>query len=245
MNKLRVFIFPTVKYIKFFPFYNKDRVYYNKNITKLFFIDYFFILFFMLEDLFGSKTRAKLLTLFYNNIENAFYVRGISRELKENINSIRREVLNLEKLEIIRSVPFSEIDISEAEVAKDKQENKKYYQVNKDYTLYEELRNLVIKSKLLVDKKLLEKLKEVKGIKLLVLTGAFVGDNQARSDILIVGSIPKEKVRRLIAGMEKNFSNPVRYSVMTQKEFNYRNAMTDKFLFEIMEGKKHIVVDKR
>ncbi len=199
----------------------------------------------MLEDLFGSKTRAKLLTLFYNNVENAFYVRGISRELKENINSIRREVLNLEKLEIIRSVPFDEIDITEEKAAKDKQENKKYYQVNKDYTLYEELRNLVIKSKLLVDKKLLGKLKEVKGIKLLVLTGAFVGDNQARSDILIVGSIPKEKVRRLIAGMEKNFSNPVRYSVMTQKEFDYRNAMTDKFLFEIMEGKKHIVVDKR
>ena len=199
----------------------------------------------MLEDLFGSKTRAKLLTLFYNNIENAFYVRGISRELKENINSIRREVLNLEKLEIIRSVPFDEIDITEEKAAKDRQENKKYYQVNKEYTLYEELKNLVIKSKLLVDKKLLEKLKETKGIKLLVLTGAFVGDNHARSDILIVGSIPKEKIRRLIAGMEKNFSNPVRYSVMTQKEFDYRNAMTDKFLFEIMEGKKHIVVDKR
>jgi len=199
----------------------------------------------MLEDLFGSKTRAKLLTLFFNNIEGAFYVRGISRELKENINSIRREILNLEKLEIIRTVPLNEIDITEAEATKDKQENKKYYQVNKDYTLYEELKNLVVKSKLLVDKKLLEKLKDIKGMKLLVLAGAFVGDNQARCDILIVGNIPKEKIRRLITGMEKNFSNPIRYSVMTQKEYDYRNTMTDKFLFEIMEGKKHIVVDKR
>ena len=199
----------------------------------------------MLEDLFGSKTRAKLLTLFFNHPDSAFYVRGIARELKENINSIRREILNLEKLEIIRLVPFEKIDASEDELIKDKQENKKYYQVNKVYTLYEELKNLVIKSKLLVDKKLLEKLKEVKGVKLLVLTGVFVGNPNTRTDILIMGSVNKDKIRRIIAGLEKNFSNPIRYSIMTQREFDYRNQMTDKFLFEIMEGKHHIVVDKR
>lgn len=198
----------------------------------------------MLEDLFGSKTRAKLLTLFFNHTENAFYVRGIARELKENINSIRREILNLEKLDIIRSVPLEQVNVSEEELIKDKQEKKKYYQVNKEYTLYHELKNLVIKSKLLVDKKLLEKLKEIKGVKLLVLTGVFVGDNQARTDILIMGNVAKEKIRRLIAGMEKHFSNPIRYSIMSQKEFDHRNQMTDKFLFEIMEGKKHIIVDK-
>jgi len=199
----------------------------------------------MLEDLFGSKTRVKLLTLFFNHPDSAFYVRGIARELKENINSIRREIINLEKLEIIRLVPFEKIAASENELIKDKQENKKYYQVNKIYTLYEELRNLVIKSKLLVDKKLLEKLKEVKGVKLLVLTGVFVGSHNARTDILIMGNVNKDKIRRIIAGMEKNFSSPIRYSIMTQREFNYRNQMTDKFLFEIMEGKHHIVIDKR
>ena len=66
----------------------------------------------MLEDLFGSKTRAKLLTLFFNNIDSAFYARGVARDLKENTNSIRREILNLEKMEIIKGVPFDKIDIS-------------------------------------------------------------------------------------------------------------------------------------
>lgn len=199
----------------------------------------------MLENIFGSKTRAKLLNLFFNNSEGAFYIRGIARELKENINSIRREIMNLEKMEIIKGVSLDQINISPEELSKDKQENKKYYQVNKDYTLYEELRNLIIRSKLLVDKKLLEKLKEIKGIKLLILTGVFVGDNNARTDILIMGTVKKDKVRRLISSMEKNFSSPIRYSIMARKEFDYRNQMTDKFLFEIMEGKKHVVLDKR
>lgn len=199
----------------------------------------------MLEHLFGSKTRAKLLNLFFNNTESCFYIRGIARELKENINSIRREIMNLEKMEIIRAVPFDKIDVEPEELARDKQEKKKYYQVNKNYTLYEDLKSLIIRSKLLVDKKLLEKLKELRGIKFLVLTGIFVGDSHARTDILIMGGVDKNKVRRLIASMEKNFSNPIRYSIMSPKEFNYRNQMTDKFLFEILEGKKHIVLDKR
>lgn len=199
----------------------------------------------MLEDLFGSKTRAKLLTLFFNNPENAFYVRGISRELHENINSIRREIINLEKIGLIRAVPFDKINEPAADLAKDIQENKKYYQVNKDYTLYEEMLNLVIRSKLLVDKALLEKLKEVKNLRLLVLTGVFVGDSRARTDILMMGNLDKNKIRRIIAGMEKNFQNPIRYTILTQREFDYRNLITDKFLFEIMEGRKIVVVDRR
>lgn len=199
----------------------------------------------MLDNLFGSKTRAKLLNLFFNNPDSCFYVRAMTRELKENINSIRREILNLEKMEIIKTVPFEQIDSPPEELLKDKQEKKKYYQVNREHTLYEELRSLIIRSKLLVDKKLLLKLKGVKNIKLLVLTGVFVGDNHARTDMLIVGSVSKLGTKRLINQMERNFEQPLRYSIMTQREFNYRNDMTDKFLFEVMEGKKIIALDAR
>jgi hypothetical protein len=198
----------------------------------------------MLENLFGSQTRAKLLNLFFNNNENCFYVREIARDLKENINSIRREMLNLEKMEIISPVPFDKLNGTAEEIAKDKQENKKYYQVNKNHPLFEELKNLVIKSKVLVDKEHLEKLKKMKGLHLLVLTGAFVG-SAARTDILVVGSVDKIKIRNIINSMERNFEYPLRYSIMSQREFDYRNDMTDKFLFEIMEHKKIIVVDKR
>ncbi len=199
----------------------------------------------MLEDLFGSKTRARLLTLFFNNVDSAFYIRGIARDLKENINSVRREIQKLEKMEILESLSPEQVDNQLHQSASDKQENRKYYQVNKNYTLFEELRALILKSKLLVDKKLLEKLSTLKGIKILILSGIFVANPHARADILIVGNVNKNSVKRLITSMEKNFSNPIRYSIMTMKEFDYRNRMTDKFLFEILEGKKHIILDKK
>ncbi|HRY63525.1 MAG TPA: hypothetical protein P5267_02920 [Patescibacteria group bacterium] len=199
----------------------------------------------MLEKLFGSKTRVKLLSLFFDNPDSCFYVRGISRDLKENINSIRREIINLEEMELISAVPLETLDIPELELAKETQEKRKYYQVNKDHILYNELLNLIMRSRILADRAILEKLKAEKGVKLLILTGLFVGNPRARTDILIMGNVDKNKIKRLMSSMEREFEHPLRYSIMSQREFDYRNSMTDKFLFEIMESKKIVVLDKR
>ena len=56
-----------------------------------------------IEKLFGSKTRAKLLQLFYENPEKSFYVREMTRVIDEQINSVRRELLNLESIGIIKT----------------------------------------------------------------------------------------------------------------------------------------------
>ena len=58
------------------------------------------------EKLFGSKTRAKLLQLFFENPEKSFYVREMTRVIDEQINSVRRELLNLESIGIIKNETF-------------------------------------------------------------------------------------------------------------------------------------------
>ena len=71
------------------------------------------------EKLFGSKTRAKLLRLFFENPEKSFYVREMTRVIGEQINSVRRELLNLESIGIIKNETF---------------DNKVYYSANsKEY----------------------------------------------------------------------------------------------------------------
>ncbi len=61
----------------------------------------------MLDQLFGSKTRVKLLTLFYNNVDRPYYVREITRKIDEQINSVRRELQNLLSIGILKSVSRS------------------------------------------------------------------------------------------------------------------------------------------
>ena len=68
-----------------------------------------------LEKLFGSKSRAKLLNLFFGNSDKSFYVREITRVIEEQINSVRRELLNLESIGVIKNETY---------------DNKVYYSAN-------------------------------------------------------------------------------------------------------------------
>src|ERR1700709_532175 len=79
----------------------------------------------MIEQLFGSKTRVKLLQLFYSNPGQSFYVREITRKIDEQINSVRRELSNMMEVGVITS---------------DSADNKLYYEVNQRYDYYVPLR---------------------------------------------------------------------------------------------------------
>ena len=50
-----------------------------------------------------SKTRCKLICLFFGNPEELFYVRQLVRLTGEEINSVRRELANLKKANILLS----------------------------------------------------------------------------------------------------------------------------------------------
>ena len=171
----------------------------------------------MLEAIFGSRTRTKLLKLFLLNNQE-FFVREIARETDEKLNSVRRELDNLEKLGLI-SIIKKQID----------SEKRKYYQVNQNFVLYEDLRKLFLKSKLLIERTLAQKLNELGNVKLLILSGFFVDDNDAKTDLLIVGQINKIKLKNLISKISSQVDNEIRYTYMNVKEFNFRNGMTDKF----------------
>src|SRR6201990_2033441 len=76
----------------------------------------------MIEQLFGSKTRVKLLQLFYSNSNRSFFVREITRKIDEQINSVRRELSNLLSIGIITSDTVNT--------------NRLYYEVNQKFEYY-------------------------------------------------------------------------------------------------------------
>ena len=81
----------------------------------------------MIEQLFGSKTRVKLLQLFLANPGRSFYVRELTRKIDEQINSVRRELANLLGIGIIKS---------------DSVNNKLYYEVNQGYKHFKALQSI-------------------------------------------------------------------------------------------------------
>jgi len=191
----------------------------------------------MLEHLFGSKTRVKLLRIFFRDETKSYYVRELTRLLEAQINAVRRELELLKKIGLIKEVV---VDSSSTETSQ-----KKYFKVNSESSLYPELNALLLKAKLVEQELFIGQLQEKAGtIDLMLLTGRFTGDRRAPSDILLVGDIKERAVSKIITGYEHEFGFEIRYTVFSSKEFAERRHIMDKFLYELFEAKHIKIVDK-
>lgn len=189
----------------------------------------------MIDALFGSKTRVKLLHLFLNNPGKAFYVREITRLIDEQINSVRRELSNMLEVGIITS---------------DSADNKLYYEVNQRYDYYVPFRAIFadehISSKNTAHasgEDLSDLMKDLKGLRLAVLAGVLVRGAVSSVDLLLVGDVPPVKVKNIVKQIEKREARELNYSVLSYDEFYYRLSVRDKFITEILNGKHTVLAD--
>lgn len=173
----------------------------------------------MLKRLFTSNTRIKLLTLFLMNPEEEFFIRELTRKLDEQINSIRRELDNLKKLGLLKSKTKL---------------RKKYYHVNQDFVLLEELRSIIIKA-LSSNDALVKDLKKLGEIKVLALSGLFVNRETDSVDMLIVGDVDKEKLTHYINN-DLRMKRPIKFTIMNEEDYKYRLNCKDKFITEIIRS---------
>ena len=90
---------------------------------------------FQLEHLFGSKTRARLLGVFLNHPNEAFFVRELTRKIDAQLNSVRREIENLLALDLLKEEEAKEVK------GKKVTENKKFFTANTESVLFEDLRH--------------------------------------------------------------------------------------------------------
>jgi 23S rRNA pseudoU1915 N3-methylase RlmH len=199
----------------------------------------------MLEQLFGSKTRVKLLRIFLNHPDRPYYVRELTRELKSQINAVRRELENLESMEIIMiKIVDKEENKIKGKKKKIKKKQKKFFIINQNFILYPELKALMLKAELLVEQHLIKKIKELGNINYLVLTGVFVGLKDFPVDILAVGKVNPKRMKSVVKKFERDLGREINYTLLSAQEFKYRRDITDKFLYSILDNKKVVVVDQ-
>lgn len=201
----------------------------------------------MLEHIFGSKTRLKILNLFLKNPKSNYYIRQIARDTGSQLNAVRREVLNLLNFGIIKPIktPSQKMEGLKGRGFSNMQESlKKYLTANLDFALYHELRSLLLKSQLLIEENFVKKIQSIANLSLIIFTGILVGRDDAKTDMLLVGNADRKKLLSCIGKFEKILKRPIRYTFMTPSEYKYRKDVTDKFLYDILENKKIVILDK-
>lgn len=171
----------------------------------------------MLKRLFTSNTRIKLLTVFVMNPDEEYFIRELTRKLDEQINSIRRELDNLKKLGLLKSKTKN---------------RKKYFAVNKDFLFFEELKSIVLKA-LSTNEQLVKDLRKMGDINTIVLSGLFTNRETQNVDLLIVGEIDRERLTHYINN-EIRTPRPVKFTVITQEDYQYRQDCHDRFVTELL-----------
>jgi hypothetical protein len=197
----------------------------------------------MIEQLFGSKTRVKLLQLFYSNPNRSFYVREITRKIDEQINSVRRELANLLNAGIITS---------------DTSNNKVYYEVDQKYNFYSPLEEIFgagtakarksskpsAKATELPLPDEAADLKALGNVEIAALMGQFTRDDIAGIDVLIVGNVNQNALAKYVTELEKQEGKDLRYTVFSLDDFTYRLQIKDRFISNVLRSKKQILLDK-
>ena len=195
----------------------------------------------MFEQLFGSKTRVKLIKVFLDNPEKKFFVRELTRLTDSLINSIRRELDNLVNLKIIQAEEA--VETSEDEKPKKKGLNiKKFYSLNTKNLFLQDLTNLFNKGKILLEKKLVEKVKRLGDIHYMAFGGLFIDNEADETDVVLIGDFNVAKAKESFKKFEKELGKEIRYTLLTAEEYNLRKDIADNFLESIMDNDGHIII---
>jgi Fe2+ or Zn2+ uptake regulation protein len=180
-----------------------------------------------LEKLFGSKTRAKLLALFFENTEKSYYVREITRVIEEQINSVRRELTNLSGLGLVKIENY---------------ENKVYYSANMKHPFARPMTEIFARSNAMNYAADTGEIKVTKRssvweeyvrpvanlISALIVTNRIPG--QDGLDLLIVGDNRTHKLTHWAEVVEKRQGKPLNYVIISREDYIYRKSVRDKFL---------------
>lgn len=183
-----------------------------------------------LEDIITSKVRVKILDLFFSNLTEMYHVRGIVREIDEEINAVRRELERLEKAGILKKEPRG---------------NRIYYFVRHDYSGFSDLLSIVSKSTG-IGKQISESRSKLGKVSFVMFSGKFARMKPRKKDdnvdVLVVGEVVLPELAMIVRTFESKLGREINYTVMTKEELDYRKKRRDPFLQGIFLGSRVMII---
>jgi predicted nucleotidyltransferase len=175
----------------------------------------------MLEKLFTSKTRTKILSKLLFNPDKEFHLRELSREIKTTPIYVKKELDNLKELNLVST---------------SKKGNLSLFKINRDASIFADLKSIFMKTEFLSEiiKKSIAKLK----IDFAFIYGSFakgIEHEESDIDLFVVGSINEDELMTIVQKIEKKINREVNY-VLWNKDLLALRAKKHHLLNEIAKN---------
>jgi transcriptional antiterminator len=188
-----------------------------------------------LTKVFGDQLSQRILLTTLKNPERDFTISELTKKLRSTKKTVQKEVARLEKSDLLTiKKPLITDKVGDTEIT---------VCCNQQHYLYPELRALFIKEMYRAREKFKDELKHLRGVQLLLLTGAFVDLANSKIDILIVGDVSRESLAKLLKKFSGTAKRSMQYTLFTEAEYRYRMEITDRFLYDILAQRHIVLVD--
>jgi len=172
-----------------------------------------------------SDARRRLLAYYFTNPTSRHHLRDLAERLSTDPSNLSKELRRLEREGLFRS------EISGRQ---------KYFQLNREYPLFDEVRRIVGKTIGAVGV-IRGCLKKIGGIDEAYLYGSFAKNQQDAAsdvDVLVIGAPREEILAQAVRKLERQLGREINYTVLTPKEFASRRARKDAFLENVWHNKR-------
>jgi hypothetical protein len=199
----------------------------------------------LLEKLFESVPKARVLRLLMRNPEERFGLEEIVSRSQVRVRTARNELKKLMRLGLI-NLEVQRVESPKKRRGKPGSKRVAVYVVNTGFIAFTELRDLIVRASVAPRKKLFRQLNGLGRVKLAVLSGIFINSGEnSRTDLLVVGdNLNRRRFIAFLSNTESELGKSVRYTLMDTDEFKYRTDMYDRFIRDILEYPHEKLINK-
>lgn len=195
-----------------------------------------------ISKIFGSESRVKIMRLFLLNQSICFDADDLLSKCKISKVALRKEVRLLESAGFVKKKKFAK-----GYKNGNKTKNKKVsgWCLNADFPYLFQLQNLLSVTGSADKGNMMKRIKNTGNIKMLVLSGVFLKDNEREIDIMIVGdNIKRKSLDSVMEIIQSEVGKELNYAVFDSDEFNYRLSLHDRFIRDVLDYPHERLVDK-
>lgn len=196
----------------------------------------------ILDKVFGSSAKVRMMRLFILNPEKQFSVNEIVSRTMTKEKEVRAEIALLEKIDLIRRRVVSRKENPESLRSKKTQ----VWTLNPKFIYFDELKSFLINANLIKNSDLIKRMSRVGKIKLIVLAGVFLNQSdENRIDLLVVGDeIRRASLENIVKSLESELGKEIKYAYFATADFTYRLNMYDKLVRDLLDYPHQVVLDR-
>jgi len=194
----------------------------------------------LLSKLFGSPARLKAIRLFVFNRDASFTLADIALRTKLSKGVVRNELTHLMASGLVR--PRCLRSGSRPHGASRK---KVTYQTNPRFEQLEALNTFIRDTTSVRPKSITTALRRAGALRLVALSGLFMGVIESQIDLLIVGdNLDERMLASVVRTLEAELGREIRYASFATADFRYRLGVYDRLLRDVFDYPHRLLVDK-